>query len=80
MDSVRVKAWGNSQAIRIPKKYLNLMDINISDELQIELIDNKLTLSKPFKHKTFEERVAEYEGNISVCNFDWGEPKGREML
>lgn len=80
MDSVKVKAWGNSQAIIIPKKYLNLMDIKISDELQIELIDNRITLSKPFKHKTFEERVAEYDGDINVCKFDWGEPKGKEML
>ncbi len=80
MDSVKVKAWGNSHAVIIPKKYLNMLDIKVSDELQIEIVDNRISLFKPFKHKTFEERVAEYDGNISVCNFDWGEPKGREML
>ncbi len=31
-------------------------------------------------HKSFEERLAEYNGEIAVCDFDWGEPVGREML
>lgn len=26
-----------------------------------------------FKHKTFEERLAEYHGEISVGDFDWGD-------
>ena len=29
-------------------------------------------------HKTFEERLEEYGGKIDVCDFDWGEPVGRE--
>ena len=35
---------------------------------------------KPACHKSFEERLAEYGGEITVCDFDWGEPKGREIL
>ena len=31
-------------------------------------------------HKPFEERLAEHNGEISVCGFDWGEPVGREIL
>ncbi len=34
---------------------------------------------KGFKHKTFEERLAQYGGNITICDFDWGEPKGKEI-
>lgn len=26
-----------------------------------------------FKHKSFEERLNEYNGKITVCDFDWGE-------
>lgn len=33
-----------------------------------------------FKHRSFEERVAEYDGEISICEFDWGEPVGKEIL
>ena len=28
---------------------------------------------KQFVHKTFEERLAEYNGEISICDFGWGE-------
>lgn len=31
-------------------------------------------------HKSFEERVAEYDGEISICDFDWGEPIGKELI
>ena len=33
-----------------------------------------------FQHKSFEERLAEYNGEIDVYSFDWGEPVGEEML
>ena len=35
---------------------------------------------KTLSHKSFEERLLEYNGKISICEFDWGEPKGREFF
>lgn len=56
----------NSQSVMIPlKKY--------------QVLPKSIVLNK-YKHKTFEERVAEYNGEISVCDFDWGEPVGKEIL
>ena len=37
-------------------------------------------LKKQFAHKTFEERLDEYNGEMTICDFDWGEPVGREVL
>lgn len=51
-----------------------------SDILQIEVENDAIVLRKAFRHKTFEERVAEYGGELSICDFDWGEPLGRELL
>lgn len=51
-----------------------------SDILQIEVENDAIVLRKVFRHKTFEERVAEYCGELSICDFDWGEPLGRELL
>lgn len=79
-EQVVVRPWGNSQGIRIPKNILEKLNIGISDTLQIEIEDDAIVLKKTFKHKTFEERVAEYDGKISVCDFDWGEPVGKELL
>jgi antitoxin MazE len=42
--------------------------------------NDTIILRKSFKHKTFKERLAEYNGEISVCDFDWGEPVGKEIL
>ena len=44
-----------------------------------QVLPKSIFLNK-YKHKTFEERVAEYNGEISVCDFDWGEPVGKEIL
>ena len=44
-----------------------------------QVLPKSIVLNK-YKHKTFEERVAEYNGEISVCDFDWGEPVGKEIL
>ena len=79
-QQVAIKPWGNSQGIRIPKNILDRLNLDVSDVLQIEVENDSIVLRKTFKHKTFEERVAEYNGEISICDFDWGEPEGKELL
>lgn len=80
MEQVAIKSWGNSQGIRISKKVLDALDLKVSDVLDVIVENNSIVLRKNFKHKTFEERLAEYDGKIEVCEFEWGEPVGREML
>ena len=80
MEQVAIRSWGNSQGIRIPKNILDKMQLKISDVLDIEVKDDTIILKKQFVHRTFEERLAEYNGEITVCDFDWGEPAGREIL
>ena len=79
-DQVAIKTWGNSQGIRIPKNILEKLGLHVSDTLQIEVIDDSIVLKKAFKHKTLEERVAEYNGEISICDYDWGEPVENEFI
>ena len=80
MDTVAVRKWGNSLGIRLPQTVLKKLDIQLSDELTIEVESGAIVLRKRFKHKSFEERVAEYDGKIDIVDYDWGEPAGREML
>jgi antitoxin MazE len=80
MEQVAIKAWGNSQGIRIPKDILDKLGIQVSDVLELDVKNDTIILRKSFKHKTFKERLAEYNGEISVCDFDWGEPVGKEIL
>ncbi|MBO7401384.1 MAG: AbrB/MazE/SpoVT family DNA-binding domain-containing protein [Lachnospiraceae bacterium] len=80
MDQVTLRAWGNSQGIRIPKDIIVKMQLQNDDVMDICIENDAIVLRKQFRHKSFEERLAEYDGKISVCDFDWGEPVGREIL
>lgn len=77
---VQVKVWGNSQGIRIPKELLQDAGIALNELLDISVSDGVITLTKAFRHKTLEERAAEYGGNLNLDGeYDWGEPVGREV-
>jgi len=76
----QLKAWGNSQGIRLSKELLTLAGIKNNDILEIELQDGNIVLKKAKKeHRTLEELAQEYGGKLGPYEeFDWGEPVGRE--
>lgn len=75
----QVKTWGNSQGIRLPKDLLEGIGIHLNDFLNIEVQGENIVLTKTFRHKTLEERAAEFEGKIGPYEeFEWGGPVGRE--
>ena len=76
----QVKTWGNSQGIRIPREVLQEADVSVDDMLDVKVSNGVIMLVKPFRHKTLEERAAEYGGRLDLDGeFDWGEPVGREI-
>ncbi len=76
----QVKTWGNSQGIRIPKEILKEADVSVDDMLDIKVTNGIIMLEKPYRHRTLEERAAEYGGRLKLDGeFDWGEPAGREI-
>ena len=76
----QVKTWGNSQGIRIPKEILQEADVVIDEILDIKVSNGVIMLLKPFRHRTLEERAAQYGGRLNLDGeFDWGEPVGREI-
>ena len=79
-NQVALRSWGNSLGIRIPQKILKELHIQKDDVLSLETEGDALLIRKAFRHKTFEERVAEYNENVTVEPFDWGEIAGRELL
>lgn len=76
----QVKAWGNSQGIRISKDIMREANIAVDDILDVKVDNGMLTLVKPFRHKTLEERAAEFNGKLNLDGeYEWGEPVGREV-
>ena len=76
----QVKAWGNSQGIRIPREVLQEADVAVNDVLNITVSNGVIMLAKPLRHKTLEERAAEFGGKLDLDGeFNWREPEGREI-
>ena len=75
-----IKPWGNSQGIILPQKILKELNWEVRDELELHVKDDTLYITKAFRHRTLEERLAAYKDRIDVVSFDWGEPVGKEML
>ena len=52
----------------------------VDDVLEVNVNNGVITLMKPFRHKSLEERAAEYNGKLNLDGeFDWVEPLGREV-
>lgn len=76
----QVREWGNSQGIRLSKEILKGAGISLNEVLDVEVSDGVITLAKVFRHKTLEERAAEFDGKLLLDGeYDWGEPTGREV-
>ena len=57
-----------------------VMDMELLKVLSDEQIKELLKKGFTFKHKTLEERAAEYGGSLGLDGeYDWGEPVGREV-
>ena len=76
----QVKEWGNSQGIRLSKEILKSAGIGLNEVLEVTVSNGVITLVKPFRHKSLEERAAEFGGKLMLDGeYDWGEPVGREV-
>ena len=76
----QVKEWGNSQGIRLSKDVLKSAGIGLNEILDVSVANGVITLMKPFRHKTLEERTAEYDGKLMLDGeYDWGDSVGREI-
>lgn len=76
----QIKEWGNSQGIRLSKEILKSAGIAVNETLEVTVSDGVITLTKTFRHKTLEERAAEFNGELMLDGeYDWGKPAGREV-
>ena len=76
----QIKAWGNSQAIRLSKELLESAGMSLDDQVEVQASDGKIIISKPTRHITLRERAASYNGELIVSDeIDWGEPVGKEL-
>jgi antitoxin MazE len=73
-----IQKWGNSQAVRLPKAILEMADIHENDQVEIKVKDGNVIIIPVKKHRTLEERIAEYKGDYQCSEWDTGKPVGKE--
>ncbi|MDR1388562.1 MAG: AbrB/MazE/SpoVT family DNA-binding domain-containing protein [Treponema sp.] len=79
--------WGNSQGIRLPKVFLQNIDISENDMVDVLVENEAIVIKKVYgkKHRTTKERLADFYGqNIKSITkkqkeIDWGKPAGKEV-
>ena len=71
----KVQSWGGSQGIRLPKKIIELMGIQVNDSVELLADRNKIIIQKPQKYD-LKTLFAGYTGEKPE-EF-WDGPKGRE--
>ena len=82
MEVLRVQKWGNSQGIRLPKKILKDLGININDKIEISLNGEEIILKKIKKYTSLDDLFKDYRGDYRK-DFDefefFGEAQGCEF-
>lgn len=74
-----IKKWGNSQGLRFSKEMLDRLDISVNDEVNVEVKDNKIIITKAQPSKVnIEELFTEYNKGYKGEEVNWGESVGEE--
>jgi Growth regulator len=81
--------WGNSRGVRLPKPFLESLDLKDNDIVDIIAEDGKIIIQKSHQSKTLKQRVEEFYGKdfdavvkenpYEFEEIDWGSPVGEEI-
>lgn len=75
----RIQKWGNSQGIRIPKFILEAVHWNGNEKLVVSTENDKIIIERAEKRKNIKELFADFHGEYTPAEMDWGEPAGEEI-
>jgi len=85
--------WGNSRGVRLPKLFLENLDIKENDAVDIVAENGAIVIKKSvkYKQKTLKQRLEEFHGEDldsilikagenpeTPVMIDWGRPMGEE--
>jgi antitoxin MazE len=77
----KVQKWGNSQGVRIPKKFLDNSHIKIGEEVELAIRDGKIIIESTNKihgRYSISELVSNLPKDYNSKEENWGNPVGKE--
>ena len=76
----KVQRWGNSNGIRIPKVYLEALNLKSGDAVNISREGEQIIVTKALrKPEDLKSRIKKYKGSEKVEDFIWDNAKGKEI-
>ena len=74
-----IQKWGNSQAVRLPKAILEMVNLHQNDQVELRVEDGNVLIVPVKKHRALADRIAEYKGDYTCREWDTGKPEGNEV-
>jgi antitoxin MazE len=77
---VKLKKWGNSLAVRLPKEITSNVDIHENSKVELNVVDNNIVMSPIKKTKiTLDEILEGITPETYGKVIDFGSPVGKEI-
>ena len=87
--STTITKWGNSRGVRLPKPFLEKLELKENDVVYVFAENDKIIIKKKYQHKTLKQRAEEFYGKdfetvleenpYEYEEMDWGSPVGEEV-
>ena len=77
--TTKIQKWGNSFAIRIPKEFIEELNLKQGSEIELRKIDDTLQIIPKKRKPTLEELMAKITPENQHDEIDWGTPQGKEV-
>ena len=77
----KVQRWGNSQGVRIPKKFLDNTHIKVGEEVEIVIRNEKIIIESTNKihgKYSISELVNKIPSDYKTSEEEWGNAVGKE--
>jgi antitoxin MazE len=78
--TAKISKWGNSQGLRVPKDVMEQLHLNIGDDVELKIENNKVIIEpvKKEKHKyNLDELIAKMPKNY-IPKEEFGNSMGNE--
>ena len=76
----KIQKWGNSLGIRLPSNILRSLGLKSNDIIDIVEEEDKIIITKSCKKRiSLKELCDKYDGPNLSKEFEWDEPRGREI-
>lgn len=79
--TTKIRKWGNSLAIRIPKSFAETTQIREGSEIKLSLEEDRIIVSKMVKQKyTLKDLVSKINKRNLHSEISFGSPLGKELF